>query len=280
MKRFAKLSVVCSMFLFLFVGISCSVEEASEDRVMLNKNKNAYQVTESKTNKALAISQKNLPKNQMLVWSATMRMQVKDIDQTGQEIESIVSDKDAYIATMLREKKHGSIENTYRIRVHSSAFDSLLSQIQKQGYPIENFQVHSKEVGEEYIDLSQRLKSKELVLERYRSLLKKNTGSITEILEVEEKMREITEEIEAKKGRLRYLEDQVSYSTITIHLFQKVPYQEEVARVEEKPFGKKIVSALQGGLDILSSLFLGLMHIWPILLLVILLLWKRKTFFK
>lgn len=68
---------------------------------------------------------------------------------------------------------------------------------------------------DQFIDLETRLANKREYLERYRELVKKAV-SVKEILEIEEKIRLLEEEIESVTGRLKYLGDQVDFSTLNL----------------------------------------------------------------
>ena len=79
--------------------------------------------------------------------------------------------------------------------------------------------IYVKDVTEEYTDVVIRLKNKKEAEKRFLEILKQ-TKTIKEILDVEEHLREIREEIESKEGRLKFLNDQVSYSTINLSIYQ------------------------------------------------------------
>ena len=66
--------------------------------------------------------------------------------------------------------------------------------------------ISAKDVTEEYVDLKIRVGNKLAVLAQYKVILQKAI-SIEEILEVNEKIRRLEEEIESKKGRIRFLDD-------------------------------------------------------------------------
>jgi hypothetical protein len=78
---------------------------------------------------------------------------------------------------------------------------------------------------------------------------------------VEEKLRVIREEIESKEGRLKYLNDQVSLSTIHLDIYQKLTFEPGFK------FLKKIGSALKGGWKGLLRVVIGLIYIWPLLII-------------
>ena len=79
-------------------------------------------------------------------------------------------------------------------------------------------------------------------------------------------MRIIQEEIEVTKGKLKYLKNRISYSTINIEVYEVVNYK---SKANEKSFFTKIKDGLINGSNIISSLILGILNIWPIFLLAI-----------
>jgi hypothetical protein len=111
------------------------------------------------------------------------------------------------------------------------------------------------------------LKTKKEVRERYIDILRNKAGTVKDVIQAEDAIREITEEIEAKEGRLRYLKNQVNLSTITLTIYQKVNFKEE-PEIYEKPYFKKFVEALKNGWSIITIVVLFLANIWPILLII------------
>ena len=79
-------------------------------------------------------------------------------------------------------------------------------------------------------------------------------------------MRIIQEEIEVTKGKLKYLKNRISYSTINIEVYEVVNYK---SKANEKSFFTKIKEGLINGSNIISSLILGILNILPIFLLAI-----------
>ena len=85
----------------------------------------------------------------------------------------------------------------------------------------------------------------------------------------------IREEIEAKQGRLKYLQSQVSMSTIALRF-----YKEDVAVQAQASFGSKIVNALKGGWNGVLTFFIGMLYIWPFLLITALVFYLVKRYLK
>ncbi len=77
--------------------------------------------------------------------------------------------------------------------------------------------ISADDVSEEYVDLQIRQDNKQAYAVQYRKLLKR-AGSIKDILEVQEKLRHIESGIDRINGRLKFLDDRVSYSTLDVEL--------------------------------------------------------------
>jgi hypothetical protein len=106
-------------------------------------------------------------------------------------------------------------------RVPSATFDSTLQALRALSSRVANEKITGQDVTEEYVDLEARIKAQRAVEQQYLAILK-DAKTIHDILDVEQKLGEIRTEIERAEGRLRYLENQTSLSTFTVHLARQV----------------------------------------------------------
>ena len=128
----------------------------------------------------------------------------------------------------------------------------------------------ARDVTEEFVDIEARLRTKKEVEKRYLEILSK-AATIKDILLVEEQLRVIREEIEAREGRLKYLQNQVSYSTINLEMYQKLTFEPGFK------FFSKIWKALKGGWKGLLNVLVGLVYIWPLLIIGVgVFIWIRR----
>jgi len=131
-------------------------------------------------------------------------------------------------------------------------------------------------VTSEYIDFEARLKTKLAVKERYELILRNKAKSVKDLLDVEEKLQRIQEEIESSQGQLKYLTCKVAFSTIQIDLYETVEYKEEPEQYK-KTFLSEIKTGFVSGWNILESFLVGIVHVWPLLVIGFLLfLFIRK----
>ena len=167
------------------------------------------------------------------------------------------------------------IANSVTIRVESEQFNALVEEVKNLGDFVKNVSISSDDVTEQYIDVTSRLTTKKEVRERYIDILQNKTGKISEVLEAEEAIRKITEEIEAKEGQLRYLEDKIKYSTVHLRVYETVVFRQEPDSYE-KSFGNKVIQALKNGWSIVTTMVLVFINIWPLVLAGGLVIWKWK----
>ena len=124
----------------------------------------------------------------------------------------------------------------------------FLKDISKGVAYFDNKEISSQDVTAEYIDIDARLKAKKVLENRYLELLKK-ANKVSEILEIEQQLSAIREEIEAKEGQLNYLQNRVSFSTITIEFYKSVANESGIT----VSYGMKIWTAIKSGFNSISS---------------------------
>jgi len=215
------------------------------------------------------------PQDLKLIKSATARYKVEEVKKATQEIKLIINQFDAYISDLRFENNPYQIENRFTIKVPQKYFDDLLDSISNIAEFVDYENITTKDVTEEYIDIETRLKTKLEVKQRYETILRKNAKTVEDILATEEKLRIIQEEIESAQGRLKYLSNKVSYSTIQIDLYETVEYTEEPISYK-KTFLSKIKDGFSAGLDIIEAIILGIIYIWPLIIVGVLLFFYIK----
>ncbi len=103
-------------------------------------------------------------------------------------------------------------------------------------------------------------------LKRYKELLSK-ASSVKDIVTIEENTRVLQEEIESKEGRLKYLSDQVSFSTLNINLYKE---KEFIYKPQpQDKFSERVKTSLSNGWSSFVNLILWTITIWPNLLLML-----------
>ena len=224
-------------------------------KALLDKANTSHQVNQSIdiNRDQSSASDKILEK---IIKVASMTIEVSEYKKSKTKIEELVEKHEAYIIKENENNSYHRLENWLTIRVKQHQFNDLLNNIATVAKRVVIRNVNLKDVTEEYIDVTIRLKTKREVERRYLKILQQ-AKTIEDILNVEEKLGDIRTEIEAKEGRLKYLNDQISYSTINIYMY------EEHKSNYLPSFFDRIVKAVKGGWENLLAFLIGLFYLWP-----------------
>jgi len=215
------------------------------------------------------ISSEEIPiEKAKIIKTANITIKVDNYSKSIIEIKNKIKNFKAKIINENENSYYYGISNNLQISVKNILFDSLVSVLTKDKNVLSK-EISAQDVTEEFIDVKARIKSKELVRDKYSDLLKQ-AKSINDILKISEKLRVIQEEIEAKQGRLAYLKNKTNYSTINLTVKQ------EDSNIYEPSFSSKIAKGFKSGWDGLKVFFLILIYLWPLwLILTAVFLWIR-----
>lgn len=209
-----------------------------------------------------------------IIRDGNLVLETKAMQQTLKHLDSLIHYYKGYLAgENFQDNNHESLTN-YTVRIPAGAFDNFLIDLEKGEAKLTHKQINARDVTTQFIDLETRLSNKEKYIERYRELLKK-ANSIKEILEIEQQIRNLEEEVESSKGQLKYLSNQVAYSTLRISITQKKDYH----YTPEKRDGlwQKLKASVSKGWYVFVDFLLLLLTLWPFgLLAIILIITIRK----
>jgi len=203
-----------------------------------------------------------------IIKTADVRMQVADYAASRKAIDAHVAAHGAYIASENENNNGHTLENTLVIRVEAERFDVLLAALAGEASYLHTKSVNARDVTEEYVDVAARLRTRREVEARYVEILRQ-ARTIPDVLAVEKELRVLREEIESAEGRLKYLNDQVDYSTIRLTVYQTLAF----APAPGEGIGSRLLAALREGWSGLVTLFVGLVYIWPFWVLVGIIVW-------
>ncbi|MEZ4959529.1 MAG: DUF4349 domain-containing protein [Saprospiraceae bacterium] len=210
-----------------------------------------------------------------IIKTGQYRIKVEDVNKVTPQIEALAQRFGGYVSNMELTNSNYEINNAITIRVPASSFDSLLSSVGKHALFTQYKKISSQDVTAEYTDILTRLSTKKEVRDRYVDILRNKAKTVQDVLLAEEQIRVIQEEIESKEGRLRFLKDQVAMSTLNLEIYQQIAYQRE-PDVFTESFWSKLLAGLKNGWELLVDIFIGLVNIWPLVLIGGLFFWKRR----
>lgn len=209
------------------------------------------------TNEQTPVPQQATQVERKLIKTGNIRYETDDLDQEKAKWLKAVERWKGYVSSETSEKYETELSVRLVLRVPAAYFDSLLVQGTAGVKVFNNRQINVSDVTEEYVDVVARLKTKNELEARYRELLKM-AKSVTEVLEIERELSTVRADIESIQGRLNLLNSQVALSTLEVSFF-------ETSAVTSS-FGREFADAFVSGWDNLLGFIMGLMHLWPFLL--------------
>lgn len=161
-----------------------------------------------------------IPTNRMIILQAQLQLNVKSFEQAQSNIEQKVSKYGGYIVESNIYRDNDDIVNgNMTVRVPEKHFQKFLTDAEGEAADIIERKVAGQDVTEQYVDLESRLKSKRAVEERLLEFMG-NAEKTEDLLKISSDLATIQEEIELIVGKMNYLENQTSFSTIEIMMYE------------------------------------------------------------
>ena len=203
------------------------------------------------------------PVNRLLVYHADIRLKVNNLALTSKRLDTLVQRSGGYLSAATETREDGELRQEMTLRLPPARFQATLQVLALLG-SVEHKNLTTDDVTAEHADVAARLGTKRAVEQRYVALLAK-AQKITDILAIEKQIAEVREEIESTESRLKSLNDEVAYSTVTLLCYQ--PISQSVPDAPVVSLGSRLVTGFYDGWELLTSLFVGLVAVWPLLLL-------------
>jgi hypothetical protein len=130
---------------------------------------------------------------------------------------SLIKKYDGIILNSDISRYDDSDEAEILVKVKPQYFMALLDELASIG-KIASKSITEEDVTEEYFDVRARLANARKVQDRLYGILNK-ANKVEDILKVEKEIERISEKIEVFEGKLKYLNDRIGYSQITIMIY-------------------------------------------------------------
>jgi len=192
-------------------------------------------------------------------------VRTKDIFESKKNVDETVKKFNAYYDNEDFENNDNEITYTLTIRIPANNFELFIASIENGKNEITNKNIKARDVTDEFIDLGTRLTNKKEYLKRYKELLAK-ASTIKDILAIQENIRTLQEEIESSEGRLKYITDQVDYSSLSLTLTKIKAHKNRPPQTET--FSEKIKDSLASGWASIVDFFLWIIAIWPLIIVI------------
>lgn len=190
----------------------------------------------------------------MIVRNATMQIVVADTSKAVEAVTASVEALGGYVAASHVWREGDLLRARISLRVPSEKLSPALTSIRSLARRVEDENLSSDDVTQQYVDLQSRLRNLEATEVELRELLvtvRKNARRAADILEVHQQLVAIRGEIETTKGRMQHLQRTSAMSAIELDVIPDAATR-PVAEGAWQPVaiakdaGRALVTALRG----------------------------------
>ncbi|HHY14017.1 MAG TPA: DUF4349 domain-containing protein, partial [Thermoanaerobacterales bacterium] len=223
-----------------------------------------------------------------LIKRANIQLEVEELEQKLNEISQLVELKGGYVENSSVWSSTTTVEiqknSNLLIRVPESSFDEVLFTIEEMGYT-KSKNITGEDKTLEYIDIEARMRNMELHEEKLLMIMDKATN-MQETIEIMREVGNIRADIESMKRQLKYLDNQIRFSTIDLDMFETSSPKSGINMRNYRGLWGRIVEAfilnvnnlINNGASILIYISSALPMVIVIAIIIVIILKIRRLF--
>ena len=204
-----------------------------------------------------------------IIKTGSLSYEVKNLSETEEKIVAWLEGFGGYIADTWTNRNNMNVT----VKVPSSSFEEAMNSTGDFGELLSR-SISTEDVSENYYDLETRLETRKILQEKLESYLA-GAKSISDLLEIERQLNDVTSELESMEKQFRRLSNQIDFSTISISC--RLPANTTEAGFETPDFLQGLKDFGYNALQFLCNFGLGILYIIlvgvPSVLLIALLYW-------
>ncbi len=156
-----------------------------------------------------------------VIRSGDMTFEVDSFDSTVTTLTKIVDEEGGYVSTIDSDKlANGKVKGTIILRVPPDRLDTLVLKLRGIG-DLKSQKINAQDITKQYTDLQSELRAARAMEDRLLDIIKNGKGEVKDLLEAEKQLGVWREKIEQVEGEIRYDDNLVSLSTLSVTLIEK-----------------------------------------------------------
>lgn len=195
-----------------------------------------------------------------IIRTAEIRLEVEDGKAAYKKASDICQELGGYLAASnFYKDDEGRQSGTITMRIPKDKFLLALDELGALG-KVENSNTNSRDVAQEYNNIKAQLDAAMVVYNKMLEALQKRQVTIPEAMRLESELTPVLRRVEELKNKLGYLDNAISYTTITVNFHE--PKVSQKVLEETRNYIKQ--SLLQAKIDAIKTA----VHIAPVTVLI------------
>lgn len=161
-------------------------------------------------------------RNRAIIYEGQIWLVIKDTQEAITAVTKMAEELGGYVSnSSVYQTSNNILQGNITIRVPSEHYQETMIELRALALQVQREESRSQDVTEEFTDQEARLANLKAGEDALQNLLEEEQqqgNNIADIATVQQKLAEVRGQIEQTEGRIRYLTDQTSLSTITIEL--------------------------------------------------------------
>lgn len=200
-----------------------------------------------------------------IIKNASLNLEVKNFKDYAATVYNTVKQYGGYIASESQHQSEEKIESSITIKVPVDQFENVMNQLPGKDAKVMERKITTDDVTGEIVDVQARLEAKKQIREKYLDFFKQ-AKNMQEVLQVQTDLNNLQENMEAAAGRISFLNHQSAMSTINLTYYQPL---EGFGTNDNPTFLNRLSDAFKTGGTWVGNILIGLISIWPVLLLLL-----------
>jgi prepilin-type processing-associated H-X9-DG protein len=156
-----------------------------------------------------------------VIRNGVMEFEVDSFDSALATLTKLSSESGGFVSTTDSTKlPNGKVKGEVILRIPPDRLDLFVLSLRALG-DLKNQQITAQDVTKEYTDLESELTAAKAMQARLMDLINSGKGTVKELLGVEQELGVWREKIEKAEGEIRYYNNLVGMSTLTVTLFER-----------------------------------------------------------
>lgn len=159
----------------------------------------------------------------MMIRTGYATLEVSRLDPSIVKVRALATKVGGYVTNTSTAGGRDQVRAAMlELRIPAQRYDETVTALAEIGR-VESTQTNAQDVGEEFVDVTARVANARKLEARLIDLLANRTGRLQDVLSVERELSRIRTEIDQLEGRIRFLKNRVSLSTLTVNLHEPQP---------------------------------------------------------